>query len=186
MLFIIWYYTILLTQAHLHQYTQITHNFKGTYFHRWHLFCLASFPPPNCNEKSSHCKCRRTCHPYTVAKYSPCRCSTNNPARASIAKTPLSDSLSSKQHTPIKRHKHVEDKPSNVKYPEPIHWMPAKKSEAPKNSTVQKSNSTSENCTTAECLCERTCHPKPVASVIFTSYFSSSPYQLAFLLILNS
>ncbi|XP_057316900.1 uncharacterized protein LOC130657922 isoform X8 [Hydractinia symbiolongicarpus] len=146
--------------AALSHKAEVDHKLTKLFFHNKR----ASFPPPNCNEKSSHCKCRRTCHPYTVAKYSPCRCSTNNPARASIAKTPLSDSLSSKQHTPMKRHKHTDDKPSNVKYPEPIHWMTAKKSEAPKNSTVQKSNSTSENCTTAECLCERTCHPKPVAS----------------------
>ena len=110
-----------------------------------------------------------------MASYLPCHCSTNDPARHN--KHPakhVSGVISAKkthQHSAQKRRKTDDDKPGDVRYPEPIKWMHTrKKSEAPTaNHTVDtsnvKSNSTSENCSTAECLCERTCHPKAVTSV---------------------
>ena len=77
-----------------------------------------------------------------------------------------------------------EDKPGNVKYPEPPHWAPRKKSISPKtnegilvgNETVSSASASNTNvqdvhtnkttnCTTAECSCSKRCFPKPILSV---------------------
>ena len=145
-----------------------------------------SFPAsiPEACKKDHACLCRYSCLPYAVAKHFPCRCLPHFPNY-----TQDKHGLLGNIAHPDKRHKSeitYEDKPGNVKYPDPPHWAPRKKSISPKtNESLPVTNETlsstsasntnlqdvhtnkTTNCTTTACSCSKRCFPKPILSVSF-------------------